>query len=383
MSFAQRVGSEATETPKCIRVLVATPYGDDGPGGIDRLNDLIFKTVHAQTKSNVTVDRLVTRGKKGLFAAQFVFAYALTHFVVKALVGNFDLLHIHLSIRGSSYRKTVLGLAARLLKVPYIVHLHGCGFDEYWSETNDYLAHQIKLLFKHSAHCIVLGSYWARAIAARVPEIADRISVLPNATSPIRLEQEVVPGGRIKITFLGQLGRRKGTPQLIEALAKLAGRNDWSATIAGDGDVDESRTQVQRQGIADRVEIPGWLGSSDTELLLRRSDILVLPSFSENLPMVILEAFAHGVAVISTPVGAVPEVIDHERNGLLVPVGDVAALHTAIERLVSDRDLRKRLGSAAKADHAQRYEIGPYVTRLVAVWHQTLDELKSHRQNSD
>lgn len=383
MSFAQRVSSEAAETPKSIRVLVATPYGDDGPGGIDRLNDLIFKTVRGQTTSNVTVDRLVTRGKKGLFAAQFVFAYALTRFVIKALIGNFDLLHIHLSIRGSSYRKTVLGLAARLLKVPYIVHLHGCGFDEYWSETNGYLAHQIKLLFKHSARCIVLGSYWSRAIAGRVPEIADRISVLPNATSPSRLGQEAAPGDRIQITFLGQLGRRKGTPQLIDALAQLADRNDWSATIAGDGDVDESRIQVQKYGIADNVEIPGWLGSSDTERLLRRSDILVLPSFSENLPMVILEAFAHGVAVISTPVGAVPEVIDHERNGLLVPVGDVAALSTAMERLISDRDLRKRLGSAARSDHAKRYEIGPYVTRLVAVWHQTLDELKIHRQNSD
>ena len=375
VSITRRRRSVATQPPPRIRILVATPYGNDGPGGIDRLNDLIFETIRHQTKGDVIVDRLVTRGKKGLFVAQFVFAYALARFATKAIFGQFDLLHIHLSIHGSSYRKTVLGWAARLLNVPYIIHLHGCGFDEFWSETSPYLARQIELLFKNSAHCIVLGEYWAQAIAARVPEIAGRISILPNATSPCRLDQYVAAEGPTQITFLGQLGRRKGTPQLLEALAQLAHRSDWKATIAGDGDVDESRALARRYGIANKVEIPGWLGSSATEQLLRRSDILVLPSFSENLPMVILEAFAHGVAVISTPVGAVPEVIDHERNGLLVSVGDVAALRAALERLIDDRDLRKSLGAAAKSDHAERYEIGPYVARLIAIWRQTLEQV--------
>ena len=374
---SDRMGvSMLKKSPEDLRVLVATPYGEDGAGGIDRLNDLIFKSLCDRPATNVVVERLVTRGKRGLFAAQFVFAYAVLRLGMKALRGNVDLLHISLSIRGSSYRKTFLGTVARLCGIPYIVHLHGSGFDEFWSETNQRLALSIVRLYKQSAHCVVLGSYWAQVIAVRVPEVANRISILPNATLPCRVEQEPATDDRVRITFLGQLGQRKGSPQLIEALEQLAGRNDWMATIAGDGELDKSRVRIQECGIADRTKIPGWLGSADTEQLLRRTDILVLPSFSENLPMVILEAFAHGIAVVSTPVGAIPEVIKPECNGLLVPVGDVPALVTALERLIGEPLLRQRLGSAARRVHSERYEIEPYVTRLVAIWRQTMAELK-------
>ncbi len=116
------------------------------------------------------------------------------------------------------------------------------------------------------------------------------------------------------------------------------------------------------------VDVPGWLNSAAADNLLRRTDILVLPSFAENLPMVILEAFAHGVPVVSTPVGAIAEVIDDGRNGLLVPAGDVAALAGALKKLLDNPELRRSLGQAARRDHAERYEIGPYVTQLAGIW---------------
>jgi glycosyltransferase involved in cell wall biosynthesis len=84
--------------------------------------------------------------------------------------------------------------------------------------------------------------------------------------------------------------------------------------------------------------------------------------------MVILEAFAHGIAVVATPVGAVPEVIEDGRNGLLIPVGDVDALAHALRRLIEDPLMRARLGEAARRDHAERYEIGGYIKRLTQVW---------------
>jgi glycosyltransferase involved in cell wall biosynthesis len=84
--------------------------------------------------------------------------------------------------------------------------------------------------------------------------------------------------------------------------------------------------------------------------------------------MVVIEGFAHGLAVVATPVGAVPEVIDHERNGLLVPVGDVGALAAALDRLIENEELRRSLGDAARRDYAERYEISTYITRLVSTW---------------
>ena len=120
--------------------------------------------------------------------------------------------------------------------------------------------------------------------------------------------------------------------------------------------------------IADRVLVPGWLELRERDRLLRNTDILVLPSLAENLPMVIVEAFARGIPVISTPVGAIPEVIEHGRNGLMVPVGDEGKLAEALEQLIEDPALRRRLGRAARRDHAERYDFETYVGRLTKVW---------------
>jgi glycosyltransferase involved in cell wall biosynthesis len=101
---------------------------------------------------------------------------------------------------------------------------------------------------------------------------------------------------------------------------------------------------------------------------MSRSDMIVLPTFIENLPMIIPEAFACGIPVITTPVAAITEAIDHGRNGLLVPVGDIEGLAAAIRRLIEDPDLRRRLGQEARKDHARSYEIRAYAMKLVKLW---------------
>src|SRR6185437_4171422 len=341
-----------------------------GRGGIDRLNDLIFEAIAARSELNICLDRLVTRGQRGLFAAQFVFSFALLRLVFSGLRGKVDVLHIHLSDKGSCYRKTLLGAFARFLRIPYVVHLHGAVFSEFWSTARPSLARAIDRLFERSAHIIVLGRHWAAVVGDRLPTVVHKISIIPNATPRSLLNQVPAKDGRIRITYLGELGPRKGTTQLIEALGRLDQRSDWTATIAGNGKLDESREAVRRLGIADRVEIPGWLDSAATNYLLCRTDVLALPSFSENLPMVILEAFAHGVVVVSTPVGAIPEVIDHGGNGFLVPCGDVLALADTLGQLIKNSELRQKVGQAARRSHTEHYDIGSYVSKLVSIWEQ-------------
>jgi glycosyltransferase involved in cell wall biosynthesis len=354
---------------KVLRVMVATPLGPQGQGGIDRLTDAIIETMDKRGDPSVQVIRLVTRGNRSIYLSPIVFARALVEFWSAATRGEVDLLHIQLSWRGSTYRKLVLAAAARYLAIPYIVHLHSGQFDGFWAGRGWFLRQKIDRLFVNSVAVIVLGNYWGRLVAARLPNVKDKLEILPNATAlPSRLCRAYPQGGKIVITFLGRLGPEKGIPQLIEALGKLAHRTDWSATIAGDGEVTFSRSHVRRLGIADRVDIPGWLDPPATAALLRRTGIFVLPSFIENLPMAVIEAFAYGLAIIATPVGAVPEVIGHDRNGLLVPAGDIDALASALTRLLDDEGLRLRLGETARRDHAERYEINAYAMRLLSIW---------------
>ena len=114
--------------------------------------------------------------------------------------------------------------------------------------------------------------------------------------------------------------------------------------------------------------MPGWVDSVRVEALLRAANILVLPSFAENLPMSVIEALAHGAAVVCTPVGALPDIIEHEKTGLIVKPGDVEGLASALGRLIDDQDLRRRLGENAKALHRAQLDIEVCAERLIAIW---------------
>jgi glycosyltransferase involved in cell wall biosynthesis len=195
-----------------------------------------------------------------------------------------------------------------------------------------------------------------------------KVVILPNATPSAATAPEKAKDGRVRISFFGKLGEMKGTPQLVEALALLRDRADWTATLAGHGDVTGTRAKLLRSQIADRVSVPGWLAPAAAADLLRRTDILVQPSFIDNLPMTILEAFAWGIPVVATPVGVVPDVVVQNVNGLLVPAGDVRALADALAELIDDPALRQRLGAAARRDHAARYEMNGYLSRLAEIW---------------
>jgi glycosyltransferase involved in cell wall biosynthesis len=368
MLYRPRTAGESPVLPARKRIWVATPYGKHGMGGIDRLNDAIFDSLGLNPELGFDCVRLVTRGQRGLLAAQGIFALALARFCAAALSQQIDLLHIHLSDRGSSYRKAVLGRAAKALGVPYVVHLHGVYLREFWASSAPVSKYELKQLFGGSKQIIVLGRYWRDVVLEGVPEVESRVCVLPNATPTQPARPPSPPGDPVRITFLGQLGPRKGVPELVSALGRLAHRDDWVATIAGDGDVEATTLQLAYEGILDRVNIPGWLDAAARTALLANSDILALPSHAENLPMVVLEALSHGVAVIATSVGAVPEVIEDGYNGLLVRPGDAASLSRAIERLIGDTEFRSALGAAARRTHADRYQFENYVCRLTEIW---------------
>jgi glycosyltransferase involved in cell wall biosynthesis len=312
---------QAKKTEKVLRVFLATPFGFRGRGGIDRLTDLMVESIQERGSFGIDPVRLVTRGQESLFQAGFVFAGALAKLWAAARRGNVDLIHINLASRGSAYRKLVLAALARLLRIPYVVHLHSGRFDQFWRTAGPRLAGAIDYFFENASAIIVLGEYWANVVCDRVPSARGKTVVLANATLPSPGDCAPSSDGRIRITFLGKIGPNKGTRQLIEALAILKDRRDWTATICGNGDVEESRNLAERLGIANRTLFPGWLDARATAEQLRQTDIFVLPSFSEGLPMSILEAFAWGIAVVATPVGSIPEVIKHEHNGLIVPVG--------------------------------------------------------------
>ncbi|MBR1132230.1 glycosyltransferase family 4 protein [Bradyrhizobium iriomotense] len=363
-----RPSASVLAAPSPIHVFVATPFGERGEGGIDRLADEITSAIARRNDLNVRIARLTTRGRGSLLFSPFVLSWAAARLCVASWLGRVSVLHINAASYGSLYRKALLAAVARLLGVPYVVHLHSGAFDQFWQSAGPWLDRVIAGFLRNSAAIIVLGRYWSELIDRRLPGMEGKVVILPNATASVATAAEKAKDGRVRISFFGKLGEMKGTPQLIEALASLRDRSDWTATLAGHGDVAGTRAKLEELRIADRVSVPGWLAPAAIADLLRRTDILVQPSFIDNLPMAILEAFAQGIPVVATPVGVVPDVIAQNVNGLLVQPGDVRGLSDALAELIGNPALRQRLGASARRDHAARYEMNGYLSRLAEIW---------------
>jgi glycosyltransferase involved in cell wall biosynthesis len=357
--------SAASGTARKLRVHMVSPRGRGGSGGIDRLADLISQAAPSYA---VDIKRVTTRGNRSLAWAPLSFAHALWTVWRDGRAGWPDVVHINLASKGSAYRKIVLAALARRLGIPYVVHLHGGGFGRFWESVQPLMRRAIGGLFANSARVIVLGECWAGVVRKYAPETATRIVVLPNATPLATSRRRCADRLRLTISFIGQLNAPKGVATLLEALSMLKTRTDWTATLAGDGSVKQWREMAITLGISDRVEFPGWVDAAGVASLLERTDVFILPSFTENLPMALLEAFAHCIACIATPVGAIPDVIQDGRNGLLTPVGDASTLADNIRRLLDNRGLRETLASAALQDHRERYSLDAYMVRLIDIW---------------
>ena len=138
----------------------------------------------------------------------------------------------------------------------------------------------------------------------------------------------------------------------------------WRATLAGGGPIDEYRNLAEDLGIVERLRFPGWLDEVGVSALCADADVLVLPSYAEGLAMSVLEGLSHGLAVITTPVGAHSEVIEPEVSGILVPPGDVAALADALVRVIEDESLRSRLARGARDRFLEGFDVRRYAARL-------------------
>jgi glycosyltransferase involved in cell wall biosynthesis len=222
-------------------------------------------------------------------------------------------------------------------------------------------------MFENAAQIVVLGKVWRDFVAERAPNAASRITIIPNSSARSSLPH-TGGGDTVHILFLGRIGNRKGVPQLGEALRRMLPIPGWRATIAGDGHVDIARQRSAEYGLDDRLDIPGWVGPERVAELIAEADILALPSFSENLPVSVIEAMGAGLAVVTTPVGAVEDIVEDGVTGLLVPPGDVDALTEALTRLVGDKALRDRLGAAALAYHKDNLDLEHFSASMRQVW---------------
>ena len=352
-------------------VCMLCPGGFEHAGGIGRWAGYLFAN-WPDSPDAPQLKMLDTRGFGGPGIAAFAFARSLIQLTRLGVSGRLGLVHINLSVRGSSVRKAIVSLLASRLGVPTIVHLHSGRFAEFYDNLPGWAKAVVLRVFDRADRVIVLGKVWEDVLVTQLGVAPAKITILPNAVPapppPPRLPSEIC-----HIVMLGRLGAPKGLPELLEALGSETLRGlPWRITLAGDGDIETYRRDAESRGIAAKTDFAGWLDSPGVAALMNSADVFVLPSRSENLPVAVIEAMSYGVPVVTTPVGATPEIVTNDTTGLLVPVRDPRALAEALARLVVDPELRQRMGDAGLGVFRMRLDIKHAAATLVTMYQEVI-----------
>jgi len=353
-------------------------------GGIDRL----FENINQSEDSDFKISTFNTHGRslRGLSFLPFglvyytsallytlILPFRLLKFTLLCAIGSVDICHVNLSTGASTFRKSLFALVCRLFRVRYVIHLHGGDYRRFYAGLPSPLRILARSLYLHAARVIVLGELWQSYVTDEIGVAPDRVIVLPNAVEgPVRLNwsDKLTPP---RIVFLGRLIGTKGIVELVDALSdSRVSALPWTAILAGDGEVAKYRNEIQKLGLSDRIELPGWISSDAVDLTLRQSSIFVLPSHHENLPLSMLEAMAYGLCCVVTPVGSVEDVISDGLNGLVVPVKDSVSLADALLSVLQDGDMCRRMGQAARADFITHYDYKDYRNKLERIYRSVL-----------
>ncbi|MEP6772568.1 MAG: glycosyltransferase family 4 protein, partial [Polaromonas sp.] len=298
----------------------------------------------------------------------WVLATALVKIVRGKLNGRLAGVHVNMAERLSLFRKSVIIVACRALGIPVVLHLHAAQLHHFYRSLPGALQMLTRWVFSLPTSCVVLGAAARRFVTEDLGVPAHRVEIVingvPEPTHARRDASETLQ----RVLFMGNLSERKGVSDLLQALA-LAGF-DASRTeviLAGGGDIDTYRTKARQLGIEKLVNFAGWSDQQQVARLMARADVLVLPSYDEGLPLVILEAMANGVAVICTPVGEIPSVLTDGVNARFVQAGDADGIARSLQRVLNDPDLRTSLERNGRAIYEQQFSLSHFFVSIARI----------------
>ncbi|MEM3640417.1 MAG: glycosyltransferase family 4 protein [Candidatus Bathyarchaeia archaeon] len=371
--------------PKNIEIHVVTPlregFGKQKVSTVDYdFNKYFGSNVHAHFVCKADDTFLYNAG----------FQYACLKYIPKLIKEyKIDLIHSH-----TAHMPDLL-LQFKRLKVPTVTTIHTtirgqregakCSGVGFWgldfSEKMTFLAYPFlqiaeSIYFSGSRHYITVSKWMRRQIVRQYPKINSRvISVIYNSVDTRRFSPSKRYARRDIILFTGRLIAAKGIRYLIEAIPKVIHEHpDALFIFIGAGNPLPYLKRLKELRVPERnFAFLGYIrDSNDLVKYYRASSVYVAPSLYENLPIRVLEAMACGVPVAASNVCAIPEAIDNWKNGVLIRPMAIKELSDAICCLLSDFNLRQRLGRNARRKVLEKFDWKVNAFRTAKIYEQCL-----------
>lgn len=291
-------------------------------------------------------------------------------FLWTLLIFRPDLIHIHSSFGASFYRKAPFIYIGSALRIPVVNHIHGSELAGFFSGAADAKKKTVLTAYGKCSRLIVLSEEWKH----RFSEFwgSEKLVVIPNYATVPPTDNASSPAEQNDVLFLGFLSEKKGCFD-IPKVAALVRQSTPSVKfiLAGSGEkqnVQHISSLAEEYGLENALTFPGWVRGEEKEALFRRAAVFFLPSYTEGMPMSILEAMAHGLPVVSTTVGGIPELVRHGESGFLLEPGDTEGFAEAIVTILNDPHIQREMGQTGLAFVREHYSLEKHIHSLVSIY---------------
>lgn len=342
--------------------------GPEGQGGVNTMIEAIMK---ANFCSNYRFTRIVTTNR-----GNSLITYCDALLKIKKTIKQIDIAHIHMASGGSFIRKSIIIMYLSCKKIPIVLHLHGAKFREYYQGSSHVWQCFIKRIFDSCDSIVMLTEDWCAF--AQTLSVQKKTKIIPNFTiiPPDNYHKE--EDGIFSILFLGRLGKRKGTFDLILAIEKLVVEKNIAnlkVVLAGDGDIESVQRSIFNKGLSEIIHVTGWIDGLKKNQLLAECDIVVLPSYFESFGLSLIEGMSYEKPVIATSSGSIPSVVEDKKDGFLVEAGDISDLSEKIYLLYSNKELKVTMGCNARKHAIEKYSEASFCSELENIYSNILNEV--------
>lgn len=291
------------------------------------------------------------------------FLYNLVYFAEAVVLGDYlvrnHVKHLHNHIAEASC--TVAMLASEITGIPFSFTMHGPYI--FFGPKNWCLEEKIS---RSCFVCCITHFCRSQGMVFSRKKHWTRMHIIHCGVDPDLYGKECRAPGK-NLLFVGRLAAVKGVSILLEALARVRIQHpDVRLTLVGDGEERKKLEELTHElGVSDIVEFVGFKSQTEVAEFFSTADVFVLPSFAEGLPVVLMEALASRVPVITTQIAGVSELVEHGINGFIVRPGDIDSLAEQIFEILEDPSLLSEMGEAGRARVVENFNIRSEVARLL------------------
>jgi len=261
-----------------------------------------------------------------------------------------DVMHVHFAVPAG----VLAWVLSRLTGIPYILTAHlgdvPGGVPEKTDQWFEWVLPLTPPIWRRARRVVAVSNYTKQLALKHYPV---KITIIPNGEDLTRLRpRELKVNLPVRVVFAGRFMPQKNPVQVVRILEELSDL-DWRCAMLGAGPLlKEVRREIDKAGLEDRFDLPGWVGPEEVLDWFSRSDILLMPSLSEGLPVVAVQGLAKGLAMVVSNVGGFADVVENGRNGFLIETMDTKGFAQSLRALISDPYLLMQFRQAGLAKAA-------------------------------